>query len=277
MADLKIPGLNEIGFKINYCEVYKKNHYFEIDSHIHTKCEIYVNISGDISFFCNGHICSMTRGDVLIARPGDYHHCIYLSNAIHKHFWVLFDYDNNRHIWDSFLKYPFENFLRPSLKHKEEIIEICKRLNENKMSDGEKFYSFFSLLSILKNSGSVQQCSQTVDKEFMNILDYINEHICEKLTVSDISQRFFISISTVERNFMKHLGIRPAQYIRGKKLMFASELLRNGVSVSGAAEKTGFSDYSYFIEIFKSDFGMTPLKYAKSFAGIKKGEMYEEW
>jgi hypothetical protein len=121
MAKLKIPALNEIEIKINYSEGCREKHFFEIDRHIHNECEIYVNISGDVSFFCNGRICPMTRGDVLVARPGDYHHCIYQSNALHQHFWILFDYENNRHLWNSFFKTPFSNFLRPSLVNKEKI------------------------------------------------------------------------------------------------------------------------------------------------------------
>jgi len=44
------------------------------------------------------------------------------------------------------------------------------------------------------------------------------------------------------------------------------EHLRNGASVAEAALKSGFSDYSNYIQLFKKQFGITPLCYRKKFA-----------
>ncbi len=269
MKTIKIPAFQESAFSIKYCEGYRKSHIFEIESHTHTECEIYVNLSGDISFFCNGKTYPMTRGDVLIARPGDAHHCIYHSNALHQHFWILFDYENNRHLWDTFFKTPFENVLRPSRAEKEKIIKLCERLYHDTLSNGECTFLFWTLLSILKEADSVQQQDLPINKEFIHVLDYIHQHIHEKLTVADLAQKHFISIGTLERHFIKHLNIRPAQYVKQKKMMAASEFLKSGRSVSGTADAIGYNDCSYFIEIFKDHFGMTPLQYAKSFAEVK--------
>ncbi|MBQ4528793.1 MAG: helix-turn-helix transcriptional regulator [Clostridia bacterium] len=264
-TELTAPGFGETKIKISFGEDYRETHFYQIDSHIHSEGEIYVNISGDISFFCNGKIYPMTRGDVFIARPGDYHHCVYHSNAPHRHFWILFDYESNRHIWDSFFKTPFENVKKPTKENKEKLIELCNELEKSQMTAGERFYSFFSLLSIIKESDATNHNDVPVSKDFMKVLDYINEHISEKITVSDISEKCFVSISTLERNFMKYAGMKPAEYIRHKKLMAASEMLKNGESVAVTSEKSGYGDCSYFIEIFKSAFGMTPLQYKKSF------------
>jgi AraC-like DNA-binding protein len=50
-----------------------------------------------------------------------------------------------------------------------------------------------------------------------------------------------------------------------KKRLFASMLaLRNGDTVTEAAMKSGFSDYSNYIQLFKKQFGITPLQYKKN-------------
>ena len=41
--------------------------------------------------------------------------------------------------------------------------------------------------------------------------------------------------------------------------------LRDGDMVADAAAKSGFSDYSNYIQLFKKQFGMTPLQYKKRF------------
>ncbi len=262
--ELTIPSFTETNFKISFTETLQKEHTIpDLSPHIHEECEIYVNLSGDISFFCNEHIYPMTRGDILIARPGESHHCIYRSNAFHKHYWILFDYEQNRHIWDSFFRLPFENVLRPEPSQKEELLEICRILNRESLSKGERFYHFFNLMNIIRNSHSVARADHLIPKDFITVLNYINHHINEKLTVSSIAEKCFVSTSTLERYFIKFTNSRPSEYIRYKKLTKGAELLRQGYSVSQTVEQLGYSDQSYFIELFRKHFGTTPLQYKK--------------
>ena len=261
---LTIPSFSEMNFKIYCTEVLQKEHSIpELSPHIHEECEIYVNVSGDISFFCNDHIYPMTRGDILIARPGETHHCIYRSSASHEHYWILFDFELNHHIWDTFFLTPFENVLRPESSQKEKLLETCKILSQENLSEGERFYYFFHLMAIIRNSHSVARADHLIPKDFIAVLNYINQHIYEKLTVSAIAEECFISTSTLERYFMKFTNSRPSEYIRYKKLIKGAELLRQGCSVSQTVEQLGYSDQSYFIELFKKHFGTTPLQYKK--------------
>ena len=264
---LRIPDFKETLFKISKGVAIKEHHYFQIDSHIHDECEIYINLSGDISFFCNDRIYPMTRGDVLIAKPGDYHHCMYRSNAKHEHFWILFEYEQNRELWETFFKTPFKNVYRPTPEKKEKLITICDLLNNDNNSPGERLGLFFDILSIIRNSDSLESGDIIVpaDKNFIEILDYINNHLYEKITVESISEAFFVSISTLERYFTKYTDCLPAEYIRRKKLIEASRLLKEGYSVSDTVSNLGYSDDSYFIEIFKKHFGMTPHKFKKKY------------
>ncbi|MBE7042074.1 MAG: helix-turn-helix domain-containing protein [Ruminococcaceae bacterium] len=259
-----IPSFEEMNFRISCTESFQKEHLLpDLSPHIHEECEIYVNLSGDISFFCNDHIYPMTRGDVLIARPGEYHHCVYRSNAAHQHYWILFDYEPNRPIWESFFRLPFENVLRPDYEQKEELLQLCEELLGTTLSEGERFSHFWSLMTILKRSHSVEQADHLIPKDFVTVLDYINTHIYEKITVSQIAEKCFISTSTLERYFMKYTHSRPVEYIRHKKMTEAAELLRQGMSVSRTVEQLGYCDESYFIELFKKHFGTTPLQYKK--------------
>ncbi len=264
-TELTIPSLKETKLKITYTESCRKNHFYQISPHIHPECEIYVNLSGDISFFCNGHIYPMSRGDILIARPGEMHHCIYRSNSTHRHYWILFDYAANGLMWDSFFSGEFRNVSRPSAAHKEEVIRLCRTMNEQELSDGEKIYCFYRLLTIIKKSDSIAYNDHQIPGEFILVLDYINGHLQDSLSVSDITEHCYISASTLERYFKKYTNLRPLEYIRSKKLEKAAELLRQGLSVSQCSISLGFSDVSYFIELFRKQWGMTPLRYKKHF------------
>ena len=67
------------------------------ESHIHAECEIYINLSGDVSFEVENRIYPVSRGSVIITRPFEYHHCIYHSNRSHEHFWITFSAKENDH------------------------------------------------------------------------------------------------------------------------------------------------------------------------------------
>ena len=56
-------------------------------------------------------------------------------------------------------------------------------------------------------------------------------------------------------------GKGPQEFIRILRLEKASELLKSGISVSEACEKTGFANSKYFSTVFKKYFGVSPSKY----------------
>ena len=55
-------------------------------SHLHDCCEVYVNLSGDVSFAIGSHVYPVAPGDVIITRPNELHHCIYHSDCRHGHY-----------------------------------------------------------------------------------------------------------------------------------------------------------------------------------------------
>ena len=95
------------------------------------------------------------------------------------------------------------------------------------------------------------------------ILDYIDSHIYEELSVKEIAKVFFISQSTLERKFRENLDLKPLEYIRRKKLFIATQKLQEGKSVLEAGTSVGYNDNSYFIELFKQIYGITPYQYQK--------------
>ena len=82
-------------------------------------------------------------------------------------------------------------------------------------------------------------------------------------SVNDILTSHFVSSATLTRWFRKYLHSSPREYLESVKLANAAVLLSNGHSVTDACMRSGFSDCSHFIVLFKKKFGETPLKYKK--------------
>lgn len=260
----KIPSLNAFDFQIRHTETDKKSHTLQIDLHTHSDFEIYVNLSGDVSFLVENNLYALTYGDVIIARPGEHHHCVYRSDAPHKHFWILFDCEKNPQIVDFFFRHPEINFISLTEASKAKLISICNSLSDKETSPADRLYYFLELIKLLETDmDSSSFAENRIPEDFSKILDYIDENITQNIRISDITAAFFCSTSTIERSFKEYVDLKPLEYIQRKKLFLAAKMLRNGESVSTAGLNVGYTDNSYFIQLFKRQFGITPYQYKK--------------
>lgn len=273
-ARIHFPAVNEFEFKIRYSELDRSTHVQEIDLHTHEECEIYINLAGDISFMVESKVYPLTRGDVILARPGEYHHCIYRSEARHKLFWILFSGNQNQELLDLFYGEEQVNFISPTEELKIELIDLCHSLLNEKMTDMDRYFLFFRLQSILKTSMTNKTVMKdAIPKDLSDTLVYIEQHITENLQISSIAKALHISESTIERKFKEYLKLTPMELIRRKKILLAADLLRNGESVLNAGLQIGYQDNSHFIKLFKRYYGITPLQYQKKNEGDVSSEV----
>ena len=232
------------------------------ESHIHEECEIYVNVSGDVSFVVENRIYPVLPGSIIITRPYEYHHCVYHSKKLHKHFWMLFSCRGNEKFFDLFFERRAgdKNLLVLSPDSTQRFTALCHKLAKGGYDEISGMANFFELIKLLRSADSPSpESAYPNDVEFA--IKYIGENFTSPITVAEIAGGAGVSVNTLERHFSKTLGKTPAKYILGKRLSYAAFLLSKGESVTDASEKSGFSDYSRFISIFKENYGTTPLKY----------------
>lgn len=95
-----------------------------------------------------------------------------------------------------------------------------------------------------------------------DILDYINEHFNEKISLSDLSQRCFYNPAYFSRLFKKTFNMSFTDYIMDLRLKRCAELLRNtDYTIDRIIKECGFSDRNTFYERFKNKYGCTPSEY----------------
>jgi len=253
-------------FSATYLELYADSGENVNYSHIHDECEIYVNLSGDLSFIVENNIYPIKPGDIIITRPHEYHHCVYHSNKLHRHFWILFSSSGNEYLLDTFFdrKSGSANHLSLPPEYSAQFISLCYKLTETEPLQSRKFYNFFKLINILQKADIVNDTDEHYPKDITYAINYINRHFENDISIGEIAKGANVSINTLERHFKKTLNISPYEYIKKKRLANAVKLLSSGCTVYEASSQSGFSDYSNFIAIFKNTYGITPLKYQKS-------------
>lgn len=106
------------------------------------------------------------------------------------------------------------------------------------------------------------------DSKVISLLQYLNLHLTEPLTIDQLAERFYISKYHMMRRFRAQTGYTIHAYLTGKRLMLAREKIASGVPMMEAACKSGFGDYSAFSRAYRKQFGQSPrASCQKDFSG----------
>lgn len=103
-------------------------------------------------------------------------------------------------------------------------------------------------------------------KPIVLCIEYIYNHIHDRITVDVLAEFTGLSPSHLSHLFKKELGISISDYIRAKKIEKAQNLLRySEFSMIEISTYLSFSSQSHFIQVFEKSTGLTPKKYRDRF------------
>ena len=93
-------------------------------------------------------------------------------------------------------------------------------------------------------------------------IQFIANHINQNISVEEIAKYLNMDRSTLSKKFKRELGFNISSYIMRRKLEEAKSLLiYSDKTVSEISEYLCFSTQSYFQNVFKAKYGMTPKKF----------------
>ncbi|RKN84950.1 response regulator transcription factor [Paenibacillus ginsengarvi] len=91
---------------------------------------------------------------------------------------------------------------------------------------------------------------------------YINQNIEKNCSRAEIAEAIYINPEYLSRLFKKVKGISLNDYIATQKMEIAKSLLSStSIPVHLIASKVGYSNFSYFSQVFKKYCGLAPLEY----------------
>jgi len=101
------------------------------------------------------------------------------------------------------------------------------------------------------------------NNKIRKIIDWTNENFEKKIGLDEAAQHVGLSKNYFCKYFKKSTNSTYLNYVNQVKIEKASKLLLKGISVTEASYSCGFSNISYFIQLFKKVKGVTPTKYVK--------------
>lgn len=90
------------------------------------------------------------------------------------------------------------------------------------------------------------------------IIEYIDGHLSEKITLQDVADYCGISVSTLTKLFQQRMALSFHQYLTRRRMVAAVPLLLTDVPLESICQQVGYFDYSSFYRAFKQIFGVSP-------------------
>lgn len=96
------------------------------------------------------------------------------------------------------------------------------------------------------------------------ILDYLTNNLHRNVTLEEVADELFFSVSYVKTAFKKHTGKTVIKAFNELKIKRAQRLIKKGLPFGQIADALAFSSEQYFSKVFKSVSGLTPSEYKKT-------------
>jgi AraC-like DNA-binding protein len=109
------------------------------------------------------------------------------------------------------------------------------------------------------------------DGKVVALLQYLNAHLLDDLSIDDLSRRFYISKYYMMRRFKAETGYTIHSYITEKRLLLAQQELQRGATLSEACYRSGYQDYSTFSRAYKKRYGRVPSAHGRG----EEGNIYK--
>ena len=160
---------------------------------------------------------------------------------------------------------------------RENVINFANVNNFSKEDMAEKYdelthlteEQIVSVRNILKSCVLSYYLSEAITFSKSSLIEkitgYIDDNIAEKLTADSVAETFYINKKQLYSLFKKAFNKTFHRYIDEKRMALAISLLKNTeLRVVDVAEKCGYGDYNHFIQTFKKQTGITPLKFRRT-------------
>lgn len=128
---------------------------------------------------------------------------------------------------------------------------------------------YIMMMDFCQRTGNAKM-PKNISSEIYRCITFIKNHTNEPLTVDDVAGHINRSRSYLMRRFKAETGMQVNAYITDCKMSEACDLLMySHTSLSEISAYLGFSSQSYFQNVFKKQFGITPMQYRKNNSKIK--------
>ncbi|NBD25431.1 helix-turn-helix domain-containing protein [Paenibacillus glycinis] len=249
--------------------------------HYHKEVELILVLRGAMGVHTAGAVYALRPGDIVMIGSSQLH----LSHKTSEEdlVYIVLHVDLQRYFDPAMMMYyrHFSELVRPL----EELNYIFRENGEarqetagiildihKEMMEKRKGYEIAAsmrikqlLLTLLRHDRRelLQGYAYVDDATMRPVLDYVDEHLAQRVDMDEVSRIARMSYSAFSKYFKRSIGVSFVDYVNRQRIRKAEHLLvtRPG-SVAEIAADVGFANMAHFYELFKRYSGCTPKQYA---------------
>lgn len=240
---------------LKYCERFDQNsHKWDYSRHSHPYIEMIFFLEGKMKLTAAGSNLNASMYDTLVYPANCIHQdgknlemnceiiCLWVDIPELKLDKIILMHERNRNIRDLFLFVYNEQHRENPMPY---MIEDALKL---------------LLMTILRDQSEIPEGEQFLGQ----VIQYIDRHYNEKITLEQLAKRTHISKSYLTRRFRQFTGETIVNYINKLRVQYAREMLVNSEkNITEIAWAVGFDSPKYFHRVFKKETGESPAAFRR--------------
>ncbi|PYY25334.1 AraC family transcriptional regulator [Paenibacillus illinoisensis] len=264
---------------------------FELREHDHEYLEIVYVMSGEGYHYVGEHMERASKGCLYILpigtshilRPRDassknslmvYNLCIRTEFVSELQRW-LSPYSTTAELWSIFEGKPGCHVMvqDKSMKFSRSFEQLHREFEEKQPGYEASMFSILLQLAVQlgrqlnqrANNNSEAKPSEARRSDMDTVVDYINQHIADAMTLNQLAKDIGVSRRHFIRLFQQRIGMGFSEYLQHKRMELACQLLmETDDKIDTIAKSTGYRDITHFRRVFRKLMGTSPSHYRKS-------------
>lgn len=261
-----------------------------LDYHWHDEAEFIYLVSGEVTFYIDAVSTALKAGEALFVKSGQIHsgrmerpgNCDYYSIVFNMEMLDNADLGDSRDL--------YINPLAAGVCSLPQFYSgadgaggkyVINKLASIVSAFFEKPPAFeiyimsqlYAVVAYMAARGKIQFERKSAERfesykkeRFRQVLEYIHQNYKRKISIEDMARQVSLSPFHFSRFFKAVSGKTPIEYLNEYRIDQASHmLLCSNDKIMEIAFECGFSNFSYFIKLFKESKGCTPGEYRSKF------------
>jgi AraC-like DNA-binding protein len=264
-----------------YMQHIKRTEPFERTNHFHGTYEIYYLLSGQRAYFIKDRSYLISPGDLVFINKHDVHKTSDVGQPGHERIVINFSdtfITQDHPLYHSSL---FNVFRQPahvqSLKLQDQLFvqSIIDKMNKELREKATGFETYVKLLLVElllfssryaeRNESVPFEHASPLHKKISEIVQFINRNYHQPMTLTGMSEQFYMSPYYMSRTFKEITGFTFIEYVNMTRIREAQQLLRESDrKIIDIADAVGFENIAHFGRMFKKLTKQTPHEYRKN-------------
>lgn len=251
----------------------------------HDGYEIYLQVKGERYLFMNGACHTLKPMDLYVVEPYELHYAQSLDSPFYGRYVVNFHDEKLKIILSSEELRLLMEKVPTGVYHLDEhhfkrIYQLFQDLDNcqkdrSPLSKKIKCTYIFLMLNLISDYSKTTTSSNATDPsarpEILAVVNYINKHYRDPLTLDDVAEHVDMSKYHFCRLFKCTTGSSFVQYLNNLRISKVHKmLLETKLSIGDIASLTGFSTREQLTRVFKSVYLVSPAVFRKQNQSTKE-------